>query len=720
MSGAFRIEWPRPGLPHLVMDDPARRVNVIDEAAIGSLEAALDELERAASREGDAPLEGVVVVSGKSGSFIAGADVNAIASMTDRAEVLALIRRAHAAFGRLAALAAPTVAAINGPCLGGGTELALACDSRIASDEPRTQIGLPETLLGIFPGFGGTTRLPRLIGARAALDLILTGRALDAKRAERAGLIARAVPGTWLIEAAYRRLEELGRRPAGQRRDAYRARDAASWALECNPFGRRLVFQQARAMTRARTHDRYPAPLAAIRVMELGWGRPIAEALRHEAEWVSDLVVGPVCKNLVRIFLLSERAKKDDVAAPGVRPAEVRSLALVGSGVMGGGIAELASRNGIAVRMRDVQPASLTRALETVRGIIAERGRKRRSGAGEPDNQMARILPTLELTGFKRADAAIEAVVEDLDVKRRVFGELEVRMRDDALLATNTSSLSVNALADGLEHPERFCGFHFFNPVHRMPLVEVVRGAKTSDATLATAVALARRLGKTPVVVNDAPGFVVNRILMPYLREAMHLLEEGYALTDIDASMRRFGMPMGPFEVVDEVGIDVASKVAGVLSKAFPDRMSAAPALDKLLAAKRLGKKSALGFYRHRGKKHLPDPALGALLGLDRERKAQSPDSLAERMVLGMINESARCLEDDVVSDAGMLDLAMIFGAGFPPFRGGPLRHADTLGLARVEERLTALRAECGERFAPARMLASLAARGGTFTSPVA
>ena len=291
---------------------------------------------------------------------------------------------------------------------------------------------------------------------------------------------------------------------------------------------------------------------------------------------------------------------------------------------------------------------------------------------------MARITPTLDLTGFGRADFVMEAVVEDLDVKRRVFGEIEVRVRPDAVLATNTSSLSVDALAGGLVRPERLCGFHFFNPVHRMPLVEVVRGARTSDRTLVTAVALARRLGKTPVVVRDAPGFVVNRILMPYLREAMYLLEEGYALRDIDGAMRDFGMPMGPFEVVDEVGIDVAHKVAGILAQAFPDRMEPSPALEKLLAAGRLGRKSGAGFYRHRGGKRQPEPELRALLDLSRQRRGQPLDPIEERLVLAMINEASRCLEDRVAADAGAIDIAMVFGAGFPPFRGGPLRHADT------------------------------------------
>jgi 3-hydroxyacyl-CoA dehydrogenase/enoyl-CoA hydratase/3-hydroxybutyryl-CoA epimerase len=307
-------------------------------------------------------------------------------------------------------------------------------------------------------------------------------------------------------------------------------------------------------------------------------------------------------------------------------------------------------------------------------------------------------------------------VVEDLEIKRRVFAELEVRVRPDALLATNTSSLSVDAIAGGLQHPERFCGFHFFNPVHRMPLVEVVRGTRTSDLALVRAVQFARALGKTPVVVRDAPGFVVNRLLMPYLREAMHLVEDGYTITDVDAAMKRFGMPMGPFGVLDEVGLDVAQKVAMVLGQAFPDRMTAAPALEKLVSAGRLGKKSGLGFYRHRGSRREPDPRVPELIGLSRRPRAANLDTLAERMVLAIVNEGARCLEDGVVADAHQLDLAMIFGSGFPPFRGGPMRHADTLGLPTVEARLNALRAEKGERYAPARLLAQLAESGGRFT----
>jgi len=695
-----------------VVHHQARKLNVLDTDAVESLEAALTDLEAA-------PPAGVVVLSGKPGSFIAGADIDAIGSLTDPERVKTLVKRGQAAYARLAALPCPTVAAIDGVCLGGGTELALACDSRVAAEEARTQIGLPETMLGIFPAWGGTTRLPRLIGLPDALDMILSARSVDARRAEKMGLIARAVPAAWLVEHAEARLAALAKKKRKQRRDRYRARGFMPWFLHATPMGRALACSQARKSVLARTNGAYPAPLAALEVLRRHAGGSLEASLAAEADAVAPLVVGPVCKNLVRIFQLSEDAKRANVVAdPAIKPAKISGMALIGAGVMGAGIAELAARNGIKVRMRELKPEALENALRAVRAVIDERGRRKRPNPRDVDTEMSRVLPTLELTGMAHADFAIEVVVEDLDVKRRVFAELEVRVPATALLASNTSSLSIDALAAGLLHPERFVGFHFFNPVHRMPLVEVVRGARTSDTALVTAVGLARRLGKTPVVVKDSPGFVVNRILMPYLREAMHLLEEGYVVTDIDAAMKRFGMPMGPFEVVDEVGLDVAQKVAGVLVAAFPERFVPSPALEKLVAAGRLGRKNGRGFYRHQGRTRKPDRSVRGLLGLPHARRPQTVDTLAERMVLVMINEAARCVEEGIVAGSEQVDLAMVFGAGFPPYRGGVLRHADTVGLQNVVDRLRSLRAEKGPRFEPCALLVANADDGEQFTGP--
>ena len=712
----FRVERRDGGFAHLVVEHPARKLNVLDQDAVESLEAALTDLEAA-------PPKGLVVRSGKPGSFIAGADVDAIASLTDAEQAHALVRRGQAAYVRLAALRCPTVAAIDGVCLGGGTELALACDSRIASEEPHTQIGLPEVNLGILPAWGGTTRLPRLVGLPTALDMILTGRTIDARRAEKLGLIARAVPAAWLVERAEVHLVRLAqaatrsKRAGTKVRDRYRPRDFTAWWLDRTPFGRSLVFNQARKSIVARTGGVYPAPFSVLSVLEHTAGRPEAEGFAAEAEGATPLVVGAVCKNLVRIFRLSESAKRGNVVAdPALKPEPIERMALIGAGVMGAGIAELASRNGIAVRMREIKPEALQKGLQTVSAVIDERARKKRQPQREKDAQMARVLPTLELTGMGQAEFALEVVVEDLDIKRRVFAELEVRVPAGALLASNTSSLSINEIAAGLLHPERFVGFHFFNPVHKMPLVEVVRGERTSDAALVTAVGLARRLGKTPVVVRDSPGFVVNRVLMPYLREALHMLEEGYTVPDLDAAMRQFGMPMGPFEVVDEVGLDVAFKVAGVLSKAFPDRVQPAASLEKLITAGRLGRKNGLGFYRHQGRKRTPDRKVRNLLGLHQVRRPHVVDTLAERMVLAMVNESARCVEEGIVAGPEQVDLAMVFGAGFPPYRGGVLRHADATGLEAVVGRLRSLRAEKGPRFEPCALLVAKAEAGETFT----
>ena len=394
---------------------------------------------------------------------------------------------------------------------------------------------------------------------------------------------------------------------------------------------------------------------------------------------------------------------------------DISKVGVLGAGLMGHGIAQVSAQAGYDVVLREVDQERLDKGIGRIQKQLSRAVEREKMTQEDADGVLGRINGTLDYGDFSDCDLVIEAITENLGMKLEMWKELDGVVKDGAVLATNTSSLSVTELASGLARPERFCGFHFFNPVHRMPLVEVVRGRKTSDATIVTAVAFARRLGKTPVVVRDSPGFVVNRILMPYLREAMHLLEDGYPLLEIDAAMREFGMPMGPFEVLDEVGLDVAKNAAEVLTRAFPERMTLSPILGKMVAAGRLGKKSGLGFYRHRGRERKEAPGLRRFLGLRRARRPLGRENLAERMVLAIVNEAARCLEEEIVSDAGMLDLAMVFGAGFPPFRGGPLRYADSIGAAKIEGRMSAMRAEGGERFKPTALIHTLSARGGSF-----
>ena len=725
---AFRVEFPpadaaaaagagarAPGLvAHLVMDDPDRAVNVLDERALEDLEQALARLE-------DRPdLGGLVVRSGKPGSFASGSGLDAIRLGAGRDRVLADVQRAQQILVRLATLPFPTVAAIDGICLGGGAELALACDSRVAADEPRTRIGLPEVLLGAMPVAGGVTRLARLVGLSTALDLVLRGRALDARAAERAGLVARAVPAAWLLEHAHRRLAELSSR-AGRRRpwrDRWRARGLRSWLADGTAAGRALSFSRAAAATKVRTGGHEPAPVAVLDVLRHGLDRPVDGPLPVEAEWLADLLTGPACGNMLRAFRLAERA------GVGATPpaSTVERLHLAGAGATAAVIAELASRGGIEVRWRDTDPATLARALCAVRARIVERARRSGAGRHEVEGQWARLMPGLDLSGLRRADLAIEAVAEDLDVKRRVFGELEVRMRPEALLATSTAVLSVADLAAGLQHPERFVGLCFHGPGPGLarcpggPLIEVVRGAKTAETTVAAAATLARRLGFVPVVVSDGPGFVVHRVRMSGLREALYLIEEGFGVADVDAALRSFGLPAGPFEIMDDLGLEAVRATAAALSRAFPERAVPLGTLETLIGAGRPGRQGGAGFYRYARGRRESDPRVARLLHPARRRRPPNHDILAERVILAMVNEAAYCLVEEVVADAGLLDLALMHGAGFPRFRGGPLRHADALGPGRVAARLTALRAERGERFRPAPLVTELAERGGTFT----
>jgi len=683
------------GMAWVTFADPDRSTNVLDEGVMSRLARQVEDI---ATRAGE--IRCVVFWSGKTDSFIVGADIEAIGQLEGPEDAAEKSRLGQRIFEAVERLPMPTVCAVHGICLGGGVELALACRHRIASKHPKTKFALPEVQLGLLPGWGGTTRLPRLVGLQAALDLMLTGRQIDASKARRIGFLSRTFPAEGFRDAARRFALEAVHLPSGASRPKRSLRDRL---LEGNPVGRRIVFRTARGNVMKKTGGNYPAPLRILDVVEAMHGASLPEAFAREAHVFGELAATQVHRHLLHLFHLREGAKKlpdlDAEALP------VERLGVLGAGVMGGGVAQLAAARDLEVRMRDIRDEAVTGGLAHARDLFRKRVERRRMTQGEADRKMELIVGGLDLHLIANTDLLVEAVVERMEVKKTVLREVEGVMRPDAVITTNTSSLSVEEMAAALERPERFCGLHFFNPVDRMPLVEIVRASTTSDRTVATAHALALRLGKVPVVCGDGPGFLVNRILGPYLNEAGHLLSECVAIEDIDRVAVDFGMPMGPVRLLDEVGIDIARHAGETLHEAFGDRMAPAPIMRRLADTARLGRKNRRGFYRYEGgrEKGVDDTVYADLA----VTPSVSPDTedIRRRLVLVMINEAARILDEGIVVSAGDVDLGMIMGTGFPPFRGGLMRFADEQHPRTLLERLRELEARHGERFAPAPAL---------------
>lgn len=708
-QAALQLEISGDGVAWLVFDRPDARANILTRGVMERLDALLGEIEEAAA---SGTVRAVVVRSGKDGRFIAGADVGEIANVTDPAVGAQAAAMGQQLFRRLEQLEVPTVAAVDGTCLGGGTELILACDARIASDRPETRIGLPEVKLGIIPGFGGTVRLPRLIGLRNALGMILTGTNMSARKAQRTGLISERMH----IGVLYDRAAELALELADGGRPDRRKRPLLARALDDTPIGRRVVLRQARKQVLRETMGHYPAPLRALDVVRRTAGMPLDRAFEVEAEALGELVVTDISKNLIHVFHLLESAKKSGPAD--VEPLPVERVAVLGAGVMGGGIAQLLAYRDLDVRLKDINSEALSLGLRHARQMFDRLVKRNRLEQRDADRQLQSIAPTLEYTGFGTVDVVIEAVVEKMNVKQQVLSETETHVRADCVLTTNTSSLSVTEMQNVLARPDRFAGMHFFNPVHRMPLVEVIRGEKSSDQTVATVVALVRQLEKTPVIVQDGPGFLVNRVLAPYLNEAGWLLAEGGRIEKIDATLRRFGMPMGPFRLLDEVGLDVARHAGAVMSEAFGDRLRQPPTMVALEQTELLGRKGGRGFYSYEDgrDKNVNDAIYSELKGAIADRPGElTEQEILDRTLLAMVNEAARVLEDGIAASPGDVDLGMITGTGFPPFRGGLLRWADSLGMAEVLRRLERLEAVHGERFSPAQLIRTGAAEGRLF-----
>lgn len=695
---AFRIETDG-DLAVLWFDLPGEKINKFSTWVIQELDGVLDRI--AAMPD----VKRVVVASKKPGIFIAGADIVEFTQVKDAAQAEAYVKFGQSVMTKLSRLPQITVAAINGACMGGGTELALNCDYRVISDSRKASIALPETKLGIIPAWTGTTRLPRLVGLTTALDMILTGKSLDGRRAKSAGLVDEVAPDAILLDAAKTFVSKQTRKRKGS--------DKTHFYVEGNPLARNFIFNQARKGVLAKTAGRYPAVLKAIDVMQTGYSKGYEAGLAAEAREAAQLSVGEVAKNLINLFFMMEGSKKDPTKAA---PRPVEFAGVLGAGVMGGGIAQIISdKAGIDVRMRDINWNALAGGMKAAAKVWKKKVERRRMKPNEMARKLARITTTTDWSGFSRAAVVVEAVVENLDVKQQVLKEFEEISNHEAIFATNTSTIPIGQIAANAQRPGNVVGMHFFNPVDKMPLVEVIRGPKSSDAAVNTVAAFARKLGKTVVHVKDAPGFVVNRILAPYMNEAAFLLEEGNSIESLDKAMVDFGMPMGPMALLDEVGIDVAAKAGKIMHESFGERMTPAKSLPKLIEDGRLGKKNGKGMYLWKdGKRGGADPAIYKLTGITPKQGANY-SAVAERMVLAMINEAALILEEKVVASAAELDLAMIMGTGFPPFRGGLARYADTLGLPYIMARLSDLEAKAGPRFAPSAPLKRLAETGGAF-----
>lgn len=696
------------GIAVLTLDLPGSPVNTLGRATAAEFAGHLEVLSA------DPAIRAIVLRSGKEDTFVAGADIEEFTLLRTAAEAEAMSREGQAMIDRVAACPKPVVVAIHGPCLGAGLELSLACTWRIATDHPKTVLGLPEVQIGLLPGAGGCQRLPRLIGLRAALDMILAGKSERAAKAFRLGLVDELVHPAQLRDLAIRAANRLAR--SGPVRRAGRG-GVAGWFLDRTPVGRWIVYRQAEKQARRKTGGHYPAPVAAITAIRTGLERGLREGLRVEAREFGRLAVSEVSRELVRIFFATTSLKKDDGVPAGTgTPRVVTRLGVVGAGFMGAGIAGTAvTTAGVEVRLKDADLPRVGKGIHAALEQVHKRKARRRITRHEHMRLTALVSGAADLSGFANMDLVIEAVFEDLEVKRGVVADLEAVLGTGALVATNTSTIPIGRIAAGARHPERILGMHFFSPVDRMPLLEVIPGTDTGADAIVTAVRFGRRMGKTVIVVADHPGFWVNRILSPYLNEAGHLLVEGVGIEQIDRVMTAWGFPVGPMTLLDEVGFDVGQKAGAVMHEAFGARLAPSPVLERLVADGRLGRKNGRGLYRYvRGKKKGVDESAYRVLGVSPQASADRRRA-EERLLYLMLNEAALACAEGVVRSPRDGDIGAIFGIGFPPFRGGPLRVIDTLGATRVVETLDRLAAAHGPRFAPCDPLRDMARTGDRF-----
>ncbi|MBA3671836.1 MAG: fatty acid oxidation complex subunit alpha FadJ [Gemmatimonadaceae bacterium] len=667
--------------------------------------------------EGDASVRAVVLATGKPDTWLAGADIDELAALRSPEAASALSGEGQALLARLESLRIPVVAAIDGACLGGGLETALACRYRVASDRATTVLALPEVQLGLLPGAGGTQRLPRLIGLQAALDMILTGRTVRAKKALRMGLIDELVHPAILRRVATERARAIADGspvPAKGRR----GRGATGLLLEDNPIGRSIVFRKAREGVQQKTKGHYPAPLAALDAVRAGYDDGAEAGLAAESRLFGELAVTEVARQLVYLFFATTALKKDPgVELPAPDAIKVHALGVIGSGFMGAGITSVAVQQGVTVRLKDTDHARVGKGIAAVSAVLSEQLAKKRITRAQYDDQLLLAGGTVDYSGFRSVTMVIEAVFEELALKQRVLREVEAELDPSAVYASNTSTIPIARIAEAAARPARVIGMHFFSPVHKMPLLEIVVTPVTDRDAITTAVAFGKRLGKTVIVVNDSPGFYTTRTLSAYMNEAGRLLDEAATIDSVDDALVRFGFPVGPITLLDEVGIDVGGRVGETLFEAFGARMAPSESMRRVVESGRTGRKGKSGFYRYDGdgKRGAVDPTVYELLPHGATRREIDPAEITQRCVLAMVNEAVRCLDEGVLRSARDGDVGAVFGIGFPPFRGGPFRYVDLLGASEVLMQLEEMNIRFPGRFEPSVSLVSMSRTGQRF-----
>ena len=721
-ASAFTLKRQENGIAYLIMDVPGETMNTLKAEFSEQITEMLQAIKA------DDSISGVVITSGKADSFVAGADIQMLANCQTAEEATSLSRQGQMVFNQLETFPKPIVAAIDGACLGGGLELAMACHARVCSDNPKTVLGLPEVQLGLLPGSGGTQRLPKLVGIQKALDMMLTGKQLRANQALTSGLVDDVVPNSILIETA----EQMAL--AGHTAVKKRKTKLTDKLLEGNGLGRQLIFSQASKSVLAKTKGNYPAPLKIIDCVRTGIERSPAMGYQVEADHFGRLVMTPESAQLRNLFFATTDMKKEQ-GVSGVEAAKIRKVGVLGGGLMGGGIAFVtATKAKLPVRVKDIAQSGINAALRYSYELLNKKVKRRFMRHSEMQQQMSTITGSLDYSAFHQADIVVEAVFEDLPLKQQMVADVEQHCQADTIFASNTSSLPIAQIAAKAKRPENVIGLHYFSPVDKMPLAEIIAHDKTSPETISTTVAFAKQQGKTPIVVKDKAGFFVNRILAPYMNEAAQLLLAGEPIEKLDKAFVKFGFPVGPMQLLDEVGIDIGAKISPILAAELGERFTAPQAFERLIDDGRLGKKANKGFYLY-GKAAIEnqqlmkklgikaglikntkqvDEAVYRLLGINPTGQL-SEQAIVNRCLYMMLNEAARCLDEGVVRSARDGDIGAIFGIGFPPFLGGPYRYIDKLGAVNLVNQLNQWAQEIDERFKPCQALIDMAEQGTTF-----